>query len=223
MIATENTWVHMRVRQQEFFSERWLEECKSALPSLPDLKETGDESYLLVDWDHHLPSRNIYFRINKMNEQIALKAKEDISYIKKTIGKQNLFPEFDTSDFSDIKMGSESYVARFNIKGELQDCRLISEWKQTVDQEILNQCLSRIIRHKTYIANTKDLNSTHPLVGRIALIGWAAPCETNTDWAIEFWLTTKFKGRQLSGIKIYSSAKDYEPKVFKDFTAPSPF
>src|SRR5262245_17377887 len=96
--------LHPRVAYQGHFNEDpTREKLLGNLPKLLPFRHDYHGGLGIVDWDHHLPSRNLTLRIYLYYDQGSFEEGEDAYDDRlEEIGARDRYPEFDVPDFADL-------------------------------------------------------------------------------------------------------------------------
>ena len=106
--------VHPRLAQQGLFEG--AEARMQIAATIPPLVPFGDADYAgalwVIDWDYRLPSRHAALRLYAYYTPERRRELEDaVAAREKEIAAEDLFPEFDVSDFAGLP-ADEAYEAR---------------------------------------------------------------------------------------------------------------
>ena len=193
---TDELVVHPRVVQQGLSPTP--EQRKRLAEQIPALKAFSNNRYskarAVLDWDHQLPSQLLFLRLYmSYGSREADRVGRDFKRRQQTIAEDNLYPEFDVPDYSDIP-ASETYIALLRPgSSELNDLRFFSDWRKQVKPSLMRDALAAVRGHASF---ERSLNArTHDHLGPPVVIGWAPPCLAHSEqWAIEVWLLVDFDG-----------------------------
>jgi hypothetical protein len=167
--------VHPRLVQQGLFEGA---EARAQIAStIPPLVPFGEADYAgalwVIDWDHRLPSRHAALRLyayytpegqRELEEAVATREKE--------IAAEDLFPEFDVSDFAGLP-ADEAYEAETDLGGSPARLRLVSEWRRQI-QPVAASNAVEIVRASTPFRELRE--SGH------------------VRWAVDVWYLLTFNG-----------------------------
>ena len=189
--------VHVRVRDQDLH----LDEAARArlAEGLPDLVPFPGAAYhrvfVLLDWDHRLPSSFLVVRVLcAYDEAEAARIERMLEARDATIREDDLYPEFDVPDYDGI-VGAETYVGVATVPDlTVEEFRLVGRRRADVDDALARRLARRLERTERF----RDLERRRPArrqLGGAMVAGWAPPFAAGgTKWAVEFWLLLEFDG-----------------------------
>jgi hypothetical protein len=189
--------VHPRLVQQGLFGR--VDARAGIAAAIPPLVPFGDAQYAgalwIVDWDHRLPSRHAALRLYAYyTAEGRRELDEACAARERAIAAEDLFPEFDVSDFAGLP-ADEAYEAETDLGGSPSRLRLVSEWRRQIQPAAASQAIE-IVRASTPF---QDLRVN----GRIRAAGlgdlepteWSPPCESgHVRWALDVWYLLTFNG-----------------------------
>lgn len=189
--------VHPRLVQQGLFTRS--DNATKLAASIPPLVPFADAEYAgafwIVDWDHRLPSRQAVLRLyayysiarrREIEEAYALRLKE--------IAAEDLFPEFDVSDFSGLP-SDEAYEAETDLGGSPGRLRLVSEWRRQIQPTASTRAID-IVRASAPFRELRGQGRVRPAgLGDLEPAEWSPPCESgHVRWALDVWYLLTFNG-----------------------------
>lgn len=188
--------VHPRLAQQGLAPTP--DQRKRLAQALPDIIAFGDRRYAgahaVLDWDHKLPSEAVLLRLYlSYTDREAGDVESSLRLRDREIEADNLYPEFDVPDFSEID-ASETYVGLVRPKTwEVDELRFFSDWRKSVQQPVVRDVLAVVRSHAGYEKSMRE--RSHDNLGPPVVIGWAPPCLAHSKhWAVEVWLLVDFDG-----------------------------
>jgi hypothetical protein len=168
--------------------------------TLPTIVPFGSRSYADVqvafDWDHRIPSRALLVRIfATWDAGSARHVRAALNAADAAIARDNLYPEFDLPDYSDVD-AHEVYAGVLLPDGvEIADFQLVSDWRRQVPMEAAEPAVEAVARSSAFAA-LRTRPSPEGL-GSPTVAGWAPPFAAGGDrWAVEVWVVTQFDGRE---------------------------
>jgi hypothetical protein len=189
--------VHPRLIQQGLFSRP--DTAASIAAAVPPLVPFADAEYSgaiwIVDWDHRLPSRQAMLRLyayygaerrRELDEAYAARLRE--------IAAEDLFPEFDVSDFAGLP-GDEAYEAETDLGGSPGRLRLVSEWRRQIQPTASTRAID-IVRASAPFRELRGQGRVRPAgLGDLEPAEWSPPCESgHVRWALDVWYLLTFNG-----------------------------
>lgn len=189
---------HPRVEYQKLFVT--VEDCQRIAAGLPQFVPFGGNSYAgciwVLDWDHRLPSRGLVVRLYAYYEAEALRAGERAWQRRcDQIAKEDLFPEFDVSDFSGLQ-ADEAYEGELELPDKVPTrYRLASPWRRDVGEDEARQAELITRQSKEFQTVYQEIKGRPAGLGDLEAAEWASPSETGHDrWAVEVWYLRSFNG-----------------------------
>ena len=190
--------VHPRLLQQGIGDTR--EERDRLYAALPRVVPFGGRKPLrviaILDWDHHLPSRQLMFRLHLAYDDLAVTRLEQAFADRgREMKRRNLYPEFDLPDYEELP-ADESYEAAITLELTAESMRLVSAWRREVDPAIAATAVE-IVRKSPAFARVSAAEPTRaPHLGDLEPVAWMPPCESGyARWTIDVWWLTAFDGR----------------------------
>jgi hypothetical protein len=189
--------VHPRLIQQGLFNRP--DTGASIAATVPPLVPFADGEYAgaiwIVDWDHRLPSRQAMLRLyayygaerrRELDEAYAARLRE--------IAAEDLFPEFDVSDFAGLP-GDEAYEAETDLGGSPGRLRLVSEWRRQIQPNASTRAID-IVRASAPFRELRGQGRVRPAgLGDLEPAEWSPPCESgHVRWALDVWYLLTFNG-----------------------------
>jgi hypothetical protein len=188
---------HPRVATQQIFASK---ESKTQLANLlPVFLPFGGRTYQaamwILDWDHRVPSREIVLRLYAYYSQ-AGRAIGETSFVERQskIQTEDLFPEFDVSDFSGL-VADEVYEAEGTVTGVLKPFRLVSEWRREIEPTLARKA-EQVVRDSHHFKEVaSETRARAPGLGDLEAAEWCPPSESGHDrWGIDVWYLRSFNG-----------------------------
>ncbi len=188
---------HPRVIAQGLFdTPESREKLAAALPSFVPFRAKSYRAGLwVIDWDHKLPSQNLIVRLfayygaeGKALGERAVEEREE------QIAKENIFPEFDVSDFAGL-VADEVYEAEGPVSGELKPFRLVSEWRREIDPKLARKA-EQIVRASSHFQEVASQTRARPPgLGDLEAAEWCPPSESgHARWGLDVWYLRAFNG-----------------------------
>jgi hypothetical protein len=189
--------VHPRLAQQGLFEG--AEARAQIAAALPPLVPFGEADYAgalwVIDWDHRLPSRHAALRLYAYYSEERRREIEDaVAAREKEIAAEDLFPEFDVSDFAGLP-ADEAYEAETDLGGSPARLRLVSEWRRQI-QPVAAANAVEIVRASTPFRELRVNGRIRPPgLGDLEPTEWSPPCESgHVRWAVDVWYLLTFNG-----------------------------
>lgn len=194
--------LHPRIAYQGIFAGGAARDRLAAtLPALVPFRPAGYHAAIAVlDWDHHLPSRQLAVRIYTYFDAASFAAGEEAYDDRlEEIGTRDRYPEFDVPDFSDLP-ADEAYEAELNERGEVVRCRLTSAWRRDVS-DASGAAAVETARSSAEFAHVAAAAIDRPRhLGDLEAVSWTPPCESgHPRWTIDVWYLLAFDGRMGTG------------------------
>ena len=189
--------VHPRLAQQGLFEGvgAWVQ----IAATIPPLVPFGDADYAgalwVIDWDHRLPSRHAALRLYAYyTAERRRELEEAVAAREKEIAAEDLFPEFDVSDFAGLP-ADEAYEAETDLGGSPARLRLVSEWRRQIQPAAAANAVE-IVRASTPFRELRVNGRVRPPgLGDLEPTEWSPPCESgHVRWAVDVWYLLTFNG-----------------------------
>ena len=189
--------IHPRLVQQGLFTR--IDARARIAAAIPPLIPFGDQDYTggiwIVDWDHRIPSRHAILRLyacysaerqRELEQAYATRLRE--------IGAEDLFPEFDVSDFVGLP-ADEAYEAETDLGGSPSRLRLVSEWRRQIQPNASSRAID-IVRASAPFRELRGQGRVRPAgLGDLEPAEWSPPCESgHVRWALDVWYLLTFNG-----------------------------
>ena len=189
--------VHPRLAQQGLFEG--AEARVQIAATIPPLVPFGEADYAgalwVIDWDHRLPSRHAALRLYAYYTAERRRELEDaVAAREKEIAAEDLFPEFDVSDFAGLP-ADEAYEAETDLGGSPARLRLVSEWRRQI-QPVAASNAVEIVRASAPFRELRVNGRVRPPgLGDLEPTEWSPPCESgHVRWAVDVWYLLTFNG-----------------------------
>jgi len=189
--------VHPRLAQQGLFEG--AEARAQIAATIPPLVPFGEADYAgalwVIDWDHRLPSRHAALRLYAYyTPERRRELEEAVAAREKEIAAEDLFPEFDVSDFAGLP-ADEAYEAETDLGGSPARLRLVSEWRRQI-QPVAASNAVEIVRASTPFRELRANGRVRPPgLGDLEPTEWSPPCESgHVRWAVDVWYLLTFNG-----------------------------
>jgi hypothetical protein len=189
--------IHPRLVQQGLFTR--IDARSRIAAAIAPLIPFGDQDYTggiwIVDWDHRIPSRHAILRLyacysaerqRELEQAYAARLRE--------IGAEDLFPEFDVSDFAGLP-ADEAYEAETDLGGSPSRLRLVSEWRRQIQPNASSRAID-IVRASAPFRELRGQGRVRPAgLGDLEPAEWSPPCESgHVRWALDVWYLLTFNG-----------------------------
>ncbi|MBC8133284.1 MAG: hypothetical protein H7X95_09920 [Deltaproteobacteria bacterium] len=213
----ERLIVHPRLVQQQLWTAAG--DAVRMAAELPPLIPFGKGDYVgatwILDWDHRLPSQHAvlrlaaYYTVGRQSEGEAV-----IEQRRAAIASEDLFPEFDVSDFSGIP-ADETYEAELEVGQPPARLRLVSEWRRAIDAAAAERAV-QIVRDSPSFQDMRTRTSFRPPgLGDLEAAEWSPPCESgHARWGIDVWYLLTYNGMVGEGRAFL--VDDQEPLVVRE-------
>jgi len=216
-LIARNLRRHPRIESQGLFAEpKEVEALVAKVPFLVPFRGGPYHDILAVlDWDHRLPSRLLFLRLNAhYDAESAVLGEEAYQERLAEIVARDRFPEFDVPDFTDLP-ASESYVLQLSAALEVEGTRLLSAWRRQIAAKDGREAL-RIVRESEEFARVVGPTRRRaPLLGELEAVSWTPPCEgEHLRWTLDVWLLLTFDGHFGHGRSFLVDLED--KKVVRD-------
>lgn len=211
---------HPRVVFQGLFedpSER--ERLAAGVPRFVPFKGEGYAAALwVVDWDHRLPSRELVLRLYAFYTEEAMRiGLRSLDERQAQIAREDLFPEFDVSDFSGL-LADEAYEAELPLSGEPKKFRLVSEWRRDVDPKLGRRAEEIVRASSAFTELSSQVRARPPGLGDLEAAEWAPPSESGHGrWGIDVWYLRSFNGMVGEGTAFLVDLTDERVVGQRDF------
>jgi hypothetical protein len=189
--------VHPRLVQQGLFTQAEMSPRIAA--ALPPLVPFGDADYKgalwMVDWDHRIPSRQAVLRLYTYYTAARQRDLEEAHEARvREIATEDLFPEFDVSDFAGLP-ADEAYEAELDLHGSPGRLRLVSEWRRQIQPGAATRAIE-IVRASAPFRELRGQGRVRPAgLGDLEPAEWSPPCESgHVRWAVDVWYLLTFNG-----------------------------
>jgi hypothetical protein len=189
--------VHVRLQEQGIATTQQFR--MQLHESMPKLVPYGSNQYAAVravlDWDHQIPSEYMLLRIyTAYSRHEARLLDTQIRARDQAIATDNVFPEFDLQDYSDLD-ASETYIAVLRPgNASFEEFRFFSDWRKEVRPPVARAALSAVKQLETYQEAYRTRQND--ALGSAVVVGWVPPClAKSTAWAVEIWLVVEFDGQ----------------------------
>jgi len=189
--------LHPRLRAQDLFEKsEELHRLAEALPVfLPFKGKSYKAAMWILDWDHRIPSRDFILRLY-LSYTAQGKAIGELAFAERLaqIESEDLFPEFDVSDFSGLA-ADEVYEAEGPVGGDLKSFRLVSEWRREIDSKSARKAeqVARASPHFQEVAS--ETRARPPGLGDLEAAEWCPPSESgHARWGVDVWYLRSFNG-----------------------------
>jgi len=185
---------HPRVEYQELVAGE--EQLVQLRHSIPLLVPFGDAEYHellpVLDWDHRLPSQVAILRVFAYySEATYLAGDAEFTARREMIEQQDVFPEFDVSDFVGLT-ADEVYEAEVDEQGAVLQFRLASNWRRDIDLESGRTAVNLVRQSEDYRLLTEEMNNRPEHLGDLEAVCWTPPCESAyPTWTIDVWFLTE--------------------------------
>ena len=189
--------IHPRLVQQGLFTR--IDARARIAAAIPPLIPFGESDYAggiwIVDWDHRIPSRHAILRLYAYYtaERQRELAQAHAARLKE-IGAEDLFPEFDVSDFAGLP-ADEAYEAETDLAGSPSRLRLVSEWRRQIQPNASSRAID-IVRASAPFKELRGQGRVRPAgLGDLEPAEWSPPCESgHVRWALDVWYLLTFNG-----------------------------
>jgi hypothetical protein len=212
--------IHPRVVAQTLFKDLpEVEKIASSLPAfLPFKGKTYKAAMWVIDWDHRVPSRDYIVRLYAYYSAQG-KAIGELTFTDRSaqIEKEDLFPEFDVSDFSGLA-ADEVYEAEGPLGGELKPFRLVSDWRREIDAKSARKAeqIARASHHFREVAS--ETRARPPGLGDLEAAEWCPPSESGHGrWGVDVWYLRAFNGMVGEGTAFLVDLEDEKVVRQRDF------
>jgi len=189
--------IHPRLVQQGLFTR--IDARARIAAAIPPLIPFGDQDYTggiwIVDWDHRIPSRHAILRLYAYYSAERQRELEQSHAARlREIGAEDLFPEFDVSDFAGLP-ADEAYEAETDLGGSPSRLRLVSEWRRQIQPNASSRAID-IVRASAPFRELRGQGRVRPAgLGDLEPAEWSPPCESgHVRWALDVWYLLTFNG-----------------------------
>jgi hypothetical protein len=189
--------IHPRLVQQGLFTR--IDARTRIAAAIPPLIPFGESDYSggiwIVDWDHRIPSRHAILRLYAYYTAERQRELEQANAARlKEISTEDLFPEFDVSDFAGLP-ADEAYEAEMDLAGSPSRLRLVSEWRRQIQPNASSRAID-IVRASAPFRELRGQGRVRPAgLGDLEPAEWSPPCESgHVRWALDVWYLLTFNG-----------------------------
>ncbi len=189
--------IHPRLVQQGLFTR--IDARARIAAAIPPLIPFGEADYSggiwIVDWDHRIPSRHAILRLYAHYTAEKQRELEQAHAARlREIGTEDLFPEFDVSDFAGLP-ADEAYEAETDLAGSPSRLRLVSEWRRQIQPNASSRAIE-IVRASAPFRELRGQGRVRPAgLGDLEPAEWSPPCESgHVRWALDVWYLLTFNG-----------------------------
>jgi hypothetical protein len=195
------------VRHPKVFVQKLLEDgaARERLrDALPVFVPFGGREYhgaiWILDWDHRWPSRGLVLRFYAYyTSESHRKGLTNLENIKERIAAEEIYPEFDVSDFSGLE-ADEAYQAEVDEAGVLKRFRFVSPWRREVHRKIGRQAETLARKSPAFCELVSQIGARLPGLGDLEAAEWAPPSESgHTRWGVNVWYLRSFNGMMGEG------------------------
>jgi hypothetical protein len=189
--------IHPRLVQQGLYTR--IDARTRIAAAIPPLIPFGESDYSggiwIVDWDHRIPSRHAILRLYAYYTAERQRELEQAHAARlREIGTEDLFPEFDVSDFAGLP-ADEAYEAEMDLAGSPSRLRLVSEWRRQIQPNASSRAID-IVRASAPFRELRGQGRVRPAgLGDLEPSEWSPPCESgHVRWALDVWYLLTFNG-----------------------------
>ena len=189
--------IHPRLVQQGLYTR--IDARTRIAAAIPPLIPFGESDYSggiwIVDWDHRIPSRHAILRLYAYYTAERQRELEQAHAARlREIGSEDLFPEFDVSDFAGLP-ADEAYEAEMDLAGSPSRLRLVSEWRRQIQPNASSRAID-IVRASAPFRELRGQGRVRPAgLGDLEPSEWSPPCESgHVRWALDVWYLLTFNG-----------------------------
>jgi hypothetical protein len=189
--------IHPRLVQQGLFTREG--DAARVAAALPPLMPFGEGEYAggvwIVDWDHRIPSRHVVLRLYAhYTDERRLEFEKAYGVRQEDIASEDLFPEFDVSDFIALP-ADEAYEAEMDLGGTPGRLRLVSEWRREIQAGPAARAIE-IVRDSEPFRELRAQSKVRPPgLGDLEPAEWSPPCESgHVRWGVDVWYLLTFNG-----------------------------
>ncbi len=189
--------IHPRLVQQGLFTR--IDARTRIAAAIPPLIPFGESDYSggiwIVDWDHRIPSRHAILRLYAHYTAERQRELEQAHAARlREIGTEDLFPEFDVSDFAGLP-ADEAYEAEIDLAGSPSRLRLVSEWRRQIQPNASSRAID-IVRASAPFRELRGQGRVRPAgLGDLEPAEWSPPRESgHVRWALDVWYLLTFNG-----------------------------
>jgi hypothetical protein len=212
--------IHPRVAYQGFFADDAVKGLVlAAIPELVPFRGRYHKAIAIVDWDHHLPSRQHTLRVYAYSDVNGYEQGE-AAYDERLeqIGARDRYPEFDVPDFADLP-SDEAYEATVNPDGAVVTLRLTSPWRREIPPAEGREAVA-VARSSAEFGEIIAAALDRPRhLGDLEAVSWTPPCETgHSRWTLDVWYLLAFDGRVGSGRSLLVDMHERKVVTVRDFS-----
>jgi hypothetical protein len=190
--------VHPRVAQQGIGEDLGARERLLAnLPRLvPFAGRRPHEVVALLDWDHRLPSKQLFLRLHaNYDDKAAARFAEAYTERFAEMQRRDVFPEFDIPDFAELP-GDESYEAGVSLDLDVESMRLVSPWRRRIKANVGGPAVEAVRASPEFAKVRAAAPGRSANLGDLEPVAWIPPCESgHPRWTVDVWWLTAFDGR----------------------------
>ncbi len=212
--------LHPRVAYQGLFAgEDAATELAAALPPLPPFRHDYAGAITVIDWDHRLPSKQLWLRIYAYYAQASYEAGQEACDDRlEEIGARDRYPEFDVPDFAELP-ADEAYEVELAPDGTIGRCRLTSAWRRSIARADAEAAVA-LAKGSEEFARLASLAAKRPRnLGDLEAVSWTPPCETqHPQWTLDVWYLLAFDGRVGTGRSFLIDLDDSAVISVRDFS-----
>jgi hypothetical protein len=212
--------LHPRIAYQGHFTDDALrEKLIAALPVMLPFRRSYHAALAIVDWDHHLPTRQLIVRLYMYYEAATFEEGESSFDDRlEEIGQRDRFPEFDVPDFSDLP-ADEVYEVEVTPEATVVSCRLTSSWRREVPPADGNAAVA-VARTSPEFGKISASALDRPRhLGDLEAVSWTPPCESgHARWTLDVWYLLAFDGRIGTGRSLLVDLTEKRVITVRDFS-----
>ena len=178
-----------------------LEKLAASFPQLVPFKGDRYAGFVpILDWDHHLPSKNIVIRVYCFYTEESLAAgQSNYTTRRRQIEARDRFPEFDVPDFSEMP-SDETYEVVAEESGEVVQVQLSSEWRRNIEADSAT-IARRVVRRSEEYKRLSAAGDRPDFLGDLEARSWTPPCEGSfPHWTIDVWYLLEYNGMMGKGL-----------------------
>jgi hypothetical protein len=189
--------LHPRLLAQNLFGNpAELQKLAAALPMfLPFKGKSYKAAIWVLDWDHRVPSKEYVVRLYAYYTAQG-KVIGELSFSDRIaqIEHEDLFPEFDVSDFGGLA-ADEIYEAEGPVGGDLKSFRLVSEWRREIDPKAARKAEQIARSSHNFKEVASETRARPPGLGDLEAAEWCPPSESGHGrWGVDVWYLRSFNG-----------------------------
>jgi len=189
--------LHPRLAAQDLFKDpATIDKIAADLPAfMPFRGKTYKAAMWVIDWDHRIPSRDYIVRLYAYYSAQG-KAIGELTFTDRSaqIEKEDLFPEFDVSDFAGLA-ADEVYEAEAPLGGDLKAFRLVSDWRREIDAKSARKAEQIARASHNFREVASETRARPPGLGDLEAAEWCPPSESGHGrWGVDVWYLRSFNG-----------------------------